>query len=496
MTSSPTSQTDQRRDQDEHIGAGWRRGIAGAVTALAIAALIGPATAGANRSEIDENGNTTPVEPPICPGMPGCSVPVEPDDDSTIPNGSGSCSWTVRGHLVVRNPTVDGLADNDPIEGVEVKVSGKTVAYNEWGTDTTDSNGNFSVQKHVCGDRKVKVEARFDSGNLRVTSSKSPNWYLLRETDDKVAPSTIDLDDEPFGSPSPGESGDQVTSQARTDAQTWIVYDKALDYAASIFHSFLNKVTVHNPATLTTGDSWADPVLGDIHIAPRDTASIDTMLHEGGHAWAYPREIGEGCLIAGAISGETSHEFQEKPCVAFNEGFAEFFSNKIEQEMNADRLIASTEAPYVDGVIPPNASSPTTTPMDRAELNSRGLISLDRVARSDVGWEQVFNVLTSSDITRQLFGPGFGNGGLVSTYGPSCAGRGMPVGQDDLADALRAFGDSQDQLDLQDSEEPSVSDVLNRAADRLTTFDTSDSIAYLDAIDPTLESEPHDAYGC
>ena len=72
----------------------------------------------------------------------------------------------------------------------------------------------------------------------------------------------------------------------------------------------------------------------------------------------------------------------------------------------------------------------------------------------------------------------------------------MPVGQDDLADALFVIGDSSDEFDLRDSNDPSVADLFDRAADRLGSFDVTDSIAYLNAVDPTLDSEPHEAYGC
>ena len=60
---------------------------------------------------------------------------------------SGSCAWTVTGQLVVSNPTVDGVADGDPVQGVQVKVSGKWNGgtYNEWDTVTTDANGEFSA---------------------------------------------------------------------------------------------------------------------------------------------------------------------------------------------------------------------------------------------------------------------------------------------------------------------------------------------------------------
>ena len=469
------------------VGARWRRGIVGAVTTLLLAALIGPAVAGAvPPQEIDDLGNTgndttIEVDDPDGEG----TIVINTAGDATPPS-THSCSYTVKGHLVVRNPTVDGLVDNDPLEDVEVKVSGRSEfgSWNEWDTEQTDQNGDFSVWKPECGDRKIKVEARFKSDDLRVTSSSSKDWYLLRETVGTISPSTLDIGDEPFG----GESGDQSTSQARTDAQTWIVYRKAFDYAASIGHRFLDRTTVHNPATWAPNGSWADPILHDIHIAPADTASIDDMLHEGGHIWAYPRSIGEGCLTSAVLADGSPHDQQETPCAAIHEGFGSFFANKIEQEMNTAGLIASTESPL--GTTPHG-----TIEMKRSELTGRGLVSLHSVARNEAGWDQVFRVLTSPDITRHVFGPGYGNPGNVGGYwGAGCSG--MPAGQDDLADALRAFGDTQNQYDLQDSQEPSVSDFFYHAAERLPGFDDFDAIAYTNAVDPTLDSEPHEAYGC
>jgi hypothetical protein len=474
----------------------WRRSTLFAVSAVAAAAMI-PASASAGWSTIDGTGGTTPAGHGSAPdeaasngdaayGVGGYTMT---ETASTIPNGGGSCDWTVRGRLIVRNPTVDGLADGDPLEGVMVKVSGRSSAgaalgdagYNEWGTDTTDADGNFSVAEDVCGERRVKIEAKFDGDHLRVEGPSSPVWYELHDTLDEIDPSVIDARNEPFG----GESGQQSTTQARTDAQTWIVYRTAIDRLAAIGQSLLVDTTVHNPATLTAPvDSWADTVFHGIHISPRDTESLDTMLHELGHIWAYPRETGEGCLPTALLQDASTHDQVEQPCVAFNEGFADFFSNKLERLMMANDGIASSESNEEDSV----------TPLNRSELKSKQLVSLTSLEQNELGWDQVFRVLTSADITRVLFGPGFGNFGVGYYTGLGCTG--MPVGQSDLADALTVIGSSVSQLNLQDPTDPSVSDLFNRAADRLGSFDGWDAIAYTNAVDPNQTSEPHSAYGC
>jgi hypothetical protein len=462
---------------------------------MVAAALIGPASASAGWYTIDENGNTTPA------GHGSAPEGVASNGSSSSSSGGGyvmteattttfttGCNWTVRGRLIVRNPVMSAISDGDPVVGVQVKVSGRSatgaalgdLGYNEWGTDVTDASGEFSVAKTECSKRRVKIEARFESDDLRVLGPSSPGWYELHDTGDEIDPATLDVGGEPFG----GDSGDQSTVQARTDAQTWILYRRAIDYVTDdVGYSFLNRTVVHNPATLAPNGSWTDPVLHDIHIAPQFTNSTWNQLHELGHAWAYPREVGEGCLTWAAISNGNTHDFQENPCVAFNEGFADFFASKLEQEMDRDGELA--------------VAPPSTTPVNRADLVAQGLISLDRVSKNEWGWYQAFSVLTSADVTRQLYGNGIGNTGAVGTYGgASCTGRGVPADKDDLADALQAFGDAADQFDLQDSDDPSVAMFFDRAADRLSGFDDTDADRYTSYVDPEADNEPHEDYGC
>jgi hypothetical protein len=399
--------------------------------------------------------------------------PTKDGDDITA---SSSCSWVVAGTLVVRNPLIDGLENNHPLKGVKVKVSGRSWdgLYNEWGTVTTGADGSFRVNKTECSDRKVKVEAKFDSDDLRVTSSQSVNWYKLFESDSTIAPSTVDLNREPFG----GGSGDQATGQARTDAQTWAIYRAAADYLSSIGFPLTGKVTAHNPATLTSGLSAADPILQDIHIDPVDTNDIDAMLHEWSHVVMYQRTQGEGCLTFDAILSGDTHQPNEDPCVAAEEGVAEHMSDMLEQEMNAAGLITSFEP------------STTTKPLTRASMvQTFGLVDLPTLGRRDDGWIQVLRVLFSPDVTRDLYGTATGTTGAVGRYsGPACSGQ--PVGQDDLADLLDIFDSNFDFSTI------TVSSFLDEAAAELPTFDSTDAANYQAIINPTRTSEPHTLYGC
>ena len=120
---------------------------------FAVAAFLAPAAASAvPPQEVDENGNSTNDTTVEVEDENGDTVVIDTQGEY-VPN---SCTYTVKGRLTVRNPTVDGLASGDPIEGVEVKVSGRSSAglYNEWNTDVTNSNGEFSVGKSECSNRK------------------------------------------------------------------------------------------------------------------------------------------------------------------------------------------------------------------------------------------------------------------------------------------------------------------------------------------------------
>jgi hypothetical protein len=450
-----------------------------AASALTAAALIAPSGAFAGWSSYDpDTDNTTPA------GYG--SAPDQPQNQNT----SDPCKWTVSGRLYVKSPTLDGIADGAPLDDVEIRVSGESSAgaligkFGTWSTTHTDANGQLSVAHTECDPRRVKVEARFESasGDLRVLGSSSPEWYVIKDTNDLVEPATIDLKGEPFG----GETGDQATSQARTDGQDWVLYRTAIDYVTSLGYPFLNDVTLNNPASITVGgNSWTDPVFHGIKIAPVSTNDRWVMLHELGHAWAYPRETGEDCLIPGSTGPDNTHSSNEKPCVAFNEGFADFFASRLDGELTDAKKISP--AKYWTGAA-----------YSRAHLVSEGVLSLDDAAHNELGFNQAFRVLTQHDIEHELFGNGLGPSywadDLGSYAGSNCASPAAPKGLDGLGTALKVIGDSGDQF--ASGSAPTIGDVFDRAAARLSKFDSYDASAYEQITDPDDDVEPHLLYAC
>ena len=401
----------------------------------------------------------------------------------------------------MRNPTLIERADsnhiqhgviddNAPLEQVEVRVSGRTSSgwFNSWGSDYTDSDGSFTVTESQCDARVVKVEARFHNGDLDVSGPDSPKWYVIYETPNAIDPSLIDLQREPFR----GDDGDQATDQAHTDAQTWVVYQRAIDYVDDTGHRFYDQVVVHNPATLTQGTSATDPPTGDIHIDPNQTTRVDVMLHELGHAWSYPVVDNEGCLTWDLVNDHLdhdpttnyTHDDWEKPCVAFEEGFAQFFDRKLEYELhNAGELNTAPQAADV-------------TPWTREHMRDHfGLRTLDDTSHSDFGWEQAFRVLTASDLPLLLFGDGKAAATSAGIYAGGLGCTGQPLLKNRLADALRIVGDSGDRFDLHS--QPDLVFLLLRAQDRGYLPTQTDFHAYEQSIDPAATTfEPHTEYGC
>ena len=431
------------------------------------------------------------------------SAHAEPGDaDIVTTGGAGSCTFKVTGKLVVRNPTLTELndagwlqhgvlADNTPLKDVEIRVSGRTDpgTWNSWGSDYTDADGNFTVTESKCDARVVKVEARFHNGSLDVSGPDSPKWYSLYETSGTISPSLIDLQQEAL----PGGQGDQATSQARTDAQTWAVYQRAIDYIEGTGHGFHDQVVVHNPSWISQDTSFTDPPTGAIHIDPSQTTRLDVMLHELGHAWSYPYVDGEGCLTNDVLVADvfdfdpttrTTHDASEKPCVAFEEGFAQFFARKLEYEMHSAKLI---------DVAPATAD---VTPRSREYMRDNlDMHTINDVAHKDVGWEQAFRVLTASDLPLLLFGDGTTPSGSAGVYANGLSCHGQPLLHSHLADALQIVGDSANHWNIKDID---IMFLLLRAADRGGWLSSEKDIpAYYDSIDPADTTfEPHMSYGC
>ena len=152
---------------------------------------------------------------------------------------------------------------------------------------------------------------------------------------------------------------------------------------------------------------------------------MDTLVHELGHIWSYQHSITSTnsvvpifnqtvthCLTAGLLEGlkfET-HGLVSDRCVAFHEGFAEFYKDHVLYELfgNNHQLCRDSDD---DGINDCQLTRPV--PYSRAYL-AQGpwpndpptpLTDLQFLERHDMGWYSAFHALTDRNRSTHLYGP-------------------------------------------------------------------------------------------
>ena len=113
-------------------------------------------------------------------------------------NASNNCTYRIKGQLQVKSQFPE-LEDNIyPLEGVKIKVSGKSCSgcwYKSWGETTTASDGSFQVNEsksgNACNGRHIRAQAKFKSSRLKIRngglmdSLGSPvGWYDIGKRTD------------------------------------------------------------------------------------------------------------------------------------------------------------------------------------------------------------------------------------------------------------------------------------------------------------------------
>jgi hypothetical protein len=319
-----------------------------------------------------------------------------------------ACTWTIKGKLAVDH-RLDQLEDEfgvSALANVQVKVSAKTKVLGVWGTwndwpiDRTSADGSFSVsEEKTCEERRFKVEVKFQDDDLEVrhhTSTSSLTkvlWYTVHEeTSGSRSAGTIDLGTKTFSS---GGGHDLNDDEAWSHADIWVTYRLAIAKAASFGadFAFTTQIKVKYPhnsdvAPDNVEASYANPTTKVIYIfrsndGSEDHLSVGTLLHEMGHIWAYNHTKGEICLTETLVTTGNTHGTVSDSCVAFHEGWAEFFADEMERA-----LFGGTKV----------------LPFGRPALIDRGMTSTSLVERTDDGWTSFFHLLTTPNLHQYHFG--------------------------------------------------------------------------------------------
>lgn len=327
-------------------------------------------------------------------------------------DAQASCAWTIKGKLEVdhRLAELASKYDKSALAGVEVKVSAKEKVlgvwgtWNAWPTVRTRSDGAFTVSNTKnCDGRRFKVEVKFADDDLEVRHEHSTSsitkvkWYTIVDEDSgEHAAGTTDFGTKTFKSSGAHDLNDD---EAWSHADIWVLYKKAIAVAASYgsSYAFSGQVKVkypHNSDVVSDSReaSYCNPTTKVIYIfrsndRKEDHFNVDSLLHELGHKWAYDHTSGEICLTETLLVNGDTHGLVGDSCVAFHEGWAEFFADEMERA-----IVGGTK------------NLPYSRPKLNAGVDGTPLTSESLMQRHDMGWWSVFHTLSTALLHKYEFG--------------------------------------------------------------------------------------------
>lgn len=307
-------------------------------------------------------------------------------------------TWTVTGtaqatHQISELRTKFGTTSS--LEGVLVKISARTKVglvwgtYNKWGEVRTSANGRFTISKEKNRSRRqFKVEIKFDDSKMELrhrTSTSSltkVKWYTVINGQERNS-GTIDFGNLTFAQ---GGEEDLGNMEPRGHADIWKLMHLAVDRLEEMGSKFAytTKLKIKYPHNGVANPDipYANPTTKVVYI-PEGWLNSDTILHECGHIWAYNHMKGEFCLTETLILTQNTHGLVNDHCVAFGEGFAEYFKDKMMEEL----FDHSAELPF-----------------NRRHISSTlNLTNLGLVQRHDMGWLSFFHTISTTNLHQYDF---------------------------------------------------------------------------------------------
>ncbi len=408
---------------------------------------------------------------------------------------AANCDWTVTGSVSVdheKSSFRDLLGSNSKLEGINVKVSARTKVgpvwgtWNSWNKVRTNRQGEFTVRNSKnCAKRQFKVQVEFKDSGLELrheTATSSTNkvkWYQIWEAGGSGRNAgTISVGERVFRG---SGSHDLDNREARSHASIWVVAQDIQDHVAAMGSEFAFTTDLrikypHNSAIApdSAEASYANPTTKVVYIhksSGKDHLSPQTVAHELGHIWAYNHSSGEICLTETLLVNGNTHGLVGDHCVAFHEGFAEYFSDEVLRA-----LYGGTKE----------------LPKSRRWLAStRNLGTRSLVQRHDDGWWSALHLLTTKNIHKYEVGTSSsGPSGDISLTGSASLGCASPkVGLKKILRAFNASSSSGFSSQLSRSE-TTLSAFFARVAAINQGISTAQSNDMLDFTDPTKTSQP------
>lgn len=403
---------------------------------------------------------------------------IPPQDIPDLSLRDNQCEWGVRGTLAVHHglEVLQEQLGKSWLSGVKVRVSGATPLGNGWGTwnawppVTTDEYGRFAIREAKgCGRRRIKLEVKFQDDDLEIrhrTSTSSLTKVKWQELERHTSEGgLIVIDDFEIGRPA-GSPGVLAKEPAETlaHADIWVLYKKivALMKSRGPEFEFKKKVKIKYPHDGIAPDeretSYANPENGVIYITDKgsfENFTTDTLVHELGHIWSYQHSADSynmaipiagmkrlSCLTLGFLRGVKfqTHGLVADRCVAFYEGFAEFFKDHVLFSMFRNSYQScGNECPQIRPV-PFSREYLGFGPWTGAPRDP--ITDIELLQRHDMGWYSALHILTDTNRGRHVLGAPYSGSGtpgrfVGSDYSSSCrAGIGPVVS---FWDVLRSF---------------------------------------------------------
>jgi hypothetical protein len=413
----------------------------------------------------------------------------------TAPTQAKDCDWKVSGKISSLNLLPElktKFGSKSYLDNLEVKVSAKEKVFGIWGTwnawDVVRSNssGSFTASNSKnCDQRRFKVEVRFNDDDLEIHWAKSTQiltkdvlWYtVLDETSGEHPAGPVNLGEFTFGS----NKLDLNDFDAHHHADIWQAYHMVIEHFKGMGseYAFKSKIKIKYPNDSAlvgaAEDSYANPITKHIYInkdAGGDQFSLDTIYHELFHVWVYDHFSGEGCLTETLLLTGDVHGIVNDPCVAFNEGAAEWGMGQLEQ--------------VLFGITP-------ELPFSRQDLKSKGATNLGLVQRLDDGWQSLLSTMTLPELSKYNFNT---TNPHISFQSPAPSGCSNP--SNGFRKVLNVFLENPDKgfrafLSRNETTMDSFLTRSNAILDNFGTNSVSDLLVqnlYLDLIDPSKTTQP------
>ncbi|MEE2785703.1 MAG: hypothetical protein VX589_00055 [Myxococcota bacterium] len=305
-------------------------------------------------------------------------------------------NWKVSGKVTIKPCHMTDLrsayGSKIPLVGAEVQLQARkkgTLIWGTWGKRTLPGSGRFSfTERKNTKDREFRVRLKYNHEKLVLVKGWAgllPGWHEIYRSGFKRSGFHRDI-----RLTASGQGG--CASEVMRRGEIWVGAMKMINYFKNQDRPFTGKVKIrypaNNPAVPDNVEApFANPIdqwITIIKNSRRDWLNIATLWHEMAHIWAYQHSRGEVRLAAELLKDHSTHDFQEKPFVAFHEGFAKY----IEETM-ATVLLGKAR----------------TLPFSKNGLRniSSGLTSATKVQGNDYGWASIFHMLTMDNIIRYNF---------------------------------------------------------------------------------------------